>query len=81
MLSSISEDCSKKKATSRKPRRHSARHSALQPNFALPHARLATLLRGKLPDADFTALEERLADPQLAPEVRATAVVRPGPRP
>ena len=43
----------------------------LQSNFALPHARLATLLRGKLPDADFTALEERLADPQLAAELRA----------
>jgi tetratricopeptide (TPR) repeat protein len=38
----------------------------LQPDFAMPHARLATLLRGKLPDADLAALQERLADPQLA---------------
>ena len=37
----------------------------LQPAFALPHARLATLLRGKLPDADLAALEQRLADPEL----------------
>jgi len=43
----------------------------LQPNFALPHARLATLLRGKLSDIDFNSLEERLTDPQLAPELRA----------
>jgi hypothetical protein len=39
--------------------------------FALPHARLATLLRGKLPDADLAALESRLADPQLADGPRA----------
>jgi len=37
----------------------------LQPNLPLPHGRLATLLRGKLPDADLTALEERLADEKL----------------
>jgi tetratricopeptide (TPR) repeat protein len=43
----------------------------MQPKFALPHARLATLLRGKLPDPDFTALEERLADPELAQDIRA----------
>jgi tetratricopeptide (TPR) repeat protein len=42
-----------------------------QPQFALPHARLATLLRGKLPDADRAALEERLADPELADAPRA----------
>jgi tetratricopeptide (TPR) repeat protein len=43
----------------------------LQPKFALPHARLATLLRGKLPDSDLAALEERLADAELPAEVRA----------
>jgi tetratricopeptide (TPR) repeat protein len=37
----------------------------LQPAFALPHARLATLRRGKLSTADQDALEQRLADPQL----------------
>src|SRR5205823_1363284 len=42
-----------------------------QPGFALPHARLATLLRGKLTDADLAALEQRLADPQLAQGPRA----------
>ncbi|MGA2497234.1 MAG: tetratricopeptide repeat protein [Tepidisphaeraceae bacterium] len=43
----------------------------LQPTFALPYARLATLLRGKLSDADLSALEGRLADPQLADGPRA----------
>ena len=38
----------------------------VQPSFPVPHARLATLLRGKLPDEDLAALEERLADPDLA---------------
>jgi tetratricopeptide (TPR) repeat protein len=42
-----------------------------QPQFALPHARLATLLRGKLPAADRAALEERLADPELPDAPRA----------
>jgi tetratricopeptide (TPR) repeat protein len=42
-----------------------------QPAFALPHARLATLLRGKLPDADRAALEARLADAQLPPGPQA----------
>jgi tetratricopeptide (TPR) repeat protein len=41
------------------------------PNFALPHARLATLLRGKLPDADQAALEERLKDDNLGDGPRA----------
>ncbi len=43
----------------------------LQPSYALPHARLATLLRGQLPEADVAVLEERLADPRLAPGFRA----------
>lgn len=43
----------------------------LQPNFALPHGRLATLLRGKLPAADLAALEAKLADPRLADGPRA----------
>jgi hypothetical protein len=37
-----------------------------QPKFPAPHARLATLLRGKLPDEDLAALEARLEDPDLA---------------
>lgn len=43
----------------------------LQQTFALPHARLATLLRGKLSDTDRVALEARLADPQLDEGPRA----------
>lgn len=43
----------------------------LQPAFALPHARLATLLRGKLPEPDLAALESRLADDSLAQGPRA----------
>ena len=42
-----------------------------QPNFPAPHGRLATLLRGKLPQEDFASLEARLADEQLAPSPRA----------
>jgi tetratricopeptide (TPR) repeat protein len=42
-----------------------------QPEYPLPHARLATLLRGELPEADRAALEARLADPALAPGPRA----------
>ncbi len=42
-----------------------------QPDFPAPHARLATLLRGKLPDPDLAALEARLADADLAPGPRA----------
>jgi tetratricopeptide (TPR) repeat protein len=41
-----------------------------QPRFPAPHARLATLLRGKLPDEDLAALEARLEDPDLAPGPR-----------
>ena len=43
----------------------------LQPAYALPHARLATLLRGRLPETDAAALENRLADADLAPAIRA----------
>jgi tetratricopeptide (TPR) repeat protein len=43
----------------------------LQADFALPHARLATLLRGRLPDVDRAALEQRLADPHLGQGPRA----------
>jgi hypothetical protein len=42
-----------------------------QPGFALPYARLATLLRDKLSDADLTRLEERLADQALDQEPRS----------
>lgn len=42
----------------------------LQPSFALPHARLGTLLRGRLDDKDLTALEARLTDPELKAEAR-----------
>jgi tetratricopeptide (TPR) repeat protein len=40
-------------------------------DFALPHARLATLLRGKLPDDDLTALRERLTDADLPDQPRS----------
>ncbi len=43
----------------------------LQPGFPPALARLAKLLRGKLPDADRALLEERLADHGLHPEIRA----------
>lgn len=43
----------------------------LQPSLALAHARLAMLLRGRLPDADRAALETRLADSDLRDEFRA----------
>ncbi len=43
----------------------------LQPAFAIPHARLATLLRSKLPDDDLAALETRLIDEQLGQGPRA----------
>jgi tetratricopeptide (TPR) repeat protein len=39
--------------------------------YALPHARLATLLRSKLPEADLAALEERLKDDKLVEGPRA----------
>ncbi len=43
----------------------------LQPLFALPHGRLATLLRGKLPAQDRIALEQRLSDKELNEEPRS----------
>jgi tetratricopeptide (TPR) repeat protein len=43
----------------------------LQPEFALAHARLATLLRGKLPDADLAAVERRAGASGLADGPRA----------
>ena len=52
----------------------------LQPAFALPHARIATLLRGKLSDADLAALEQRLADEQLGQGPARAAIVLFGPR-
>jgi tetratricopeptide (TPR) repeat protein len=42
----------------------------IQPRFVVAHARLATMLRGKLPDADLAVLEDRLADPQVSGEAR-----------
>ena len=44
---------------------------ALQPDFAPAHACLATLLRGKLPEADRIAIEMRVADPALNPDQRS----------
>jgi tetratricopeptide (TPR) repeat protein len=44
---------------------------SIAPKFGLAHARLATLLRARLPDADSDALEERLADPETDPSARA----------
>jgi tetratricopeptide (TPR) repeat protein len=43
----------------------------LRPRFAPPHSMLATLLRGKLPEADRAALEARLADGRLGKGHRA----------
>jgi tetratricopeptide (TPR) repeat protein len=43
----------------------------LQPEAPVPHARLATLLRGEIPDPDLAVLEDRLADPALHPQSRA----------
>ncbi len=43
---------------------------AIQPNFGLAYARLATLLRGRLPAPDRAAMEERLADPETNPSAR-----------
>ena len=51
----------------------------LQPSAVQPHARLATLLRDKLPDADRAALR-RLADNRLGPATARPAAVRAGPR-
>jgi tetratricopeptide (TPR) repeat protein len=41
-----------------------------QPQFALPYARLGTLLRDKLPDPDIAALEKWLAHPTQTAEAR-----------
>ncbi len=43
----------------------------LQPQFALPHARMATLLRGKFSNEDLAALEERIADEKIGSGPRA----------
>jgi len=43
----------------------------IQPNFGLAYARLGTLLRARLPEADLAAMEERVADPEANPSVRA----------
>ena len=43
----------------------------LQPSYPLPHARLATLLRGKLSTEDQTALESRLQEENLGKGPRA----------
>jgi tetratricopeptide (TPR) repeat protein len=41
------------------------------PGFGLAHAKLATLLRGRMPDADRAALEDCLADPKTNSSARA----------
>jgi tetratricopeptide (TPR) repeat protein len=43
----------------------------LNPTDPLPHARLANLLSGRLPDADLAALTARLDDPETDPNARA----------
>ena len=43
----------------------------LQPRFPAAYARLATLLRSRLPDADLESIEEMLADPTLGKQPRA----------
>ncbi len=45
--------------------------AAIAPAVPMPYSRLATLLRGKLPESDLDALELRLADPDLPPHPRA----------
>ena len=52
----------------------------VQPSYALPHARLATLLRGQLPDQDLAAVEERLTDPTARRRTARPAAFRLGPR-
>jgi tetratricopeptide (TPR) repeat protein len=42
-----------------------------QPKLPAPHARLASLLRGKLPDIDLAALEDRLADSAISDRPRS----------
>jgi tetratricopeptide (TPR) repeat protein len=42
-----------------------------QPKLAAPHARLAGLLRGKLPDVDLAALEDRLSDHTIGERPRS----------
>ncbi len=44
---------------------------AMRPEMPRPHARLATLLRGRLPTAELAALEARLADPDVPADGRA----------
>jgi tetratricopeptide (TPR) repeat protein len=44
---------------------------SIAPKFGLANAKLATLLRARLPDADRAALEERVADPESNPSTRA----------
>ena len=43
----------------------------LQPSYAMPHARIATLLRSRLPVADLDALRARLEDGELGETPRA----------
>ncbi len=50
--------------------------SRLQPDFTLARERLVRLLRGRLPDADRVAIEERLADPSLNDECRIKLLFR-----
>ena len=44
---------------------------ATQPRFPVAYARLATLLRGKLPDGDLGVIEDLLSDPTLGQVPRA----------
>ena len=41
-----------------------------KPSYCLPHARLGTLLRGKLPDNDLMALNDQLNSPTIAEDTR-----------
>ena len=54
-----------------RPKPLSAQPPASSRTFGLAYARLGTLLRAQLPDADLAALEERLADPETNPSARA----------
>ena len=62
--------CTKSSATWARPRRASAPHLPDADASAPALARLAMLLRGKLPDADRAAIERRLASADLADPAR-----------
>ena len=63
-----------------RPRRPFAAPSSGSRSCPRPHARLASLLRGKLPDADLAALEDTTGRPRDRRRPRSHLLFRPGPR-